>query len=230
MQSVSAKMRDADMDPVMHRHPSRPGPQSPPPASAPNNKFGSKVHSRDVAMKHDQSNKGYDNNDHDRVRDRRDRDRFDSDRRVSAINSHSRPPASRSQSPASRRREGYSVRTGNTRDEPFSRQNDRSYKSDVNQRGRSQDRSRNLEDDGSREVKDRPLRDHSRHRNIPTSPRHGPRSNDYASHGARGRSFRQRPEKDGGAGARSLSHLRGPRNLGASVNVTADVALNGRRG
>ncbi|KAI0897835.1 Pkinase-domain-containing protein [Annulohypoxylon nitens] len=191
-------MSDVDMDPVMSRHPSKPG--LPSPTSAPtsnnNNKFGSQDFSRDVAMKHDQRSKGHDNDDRDRVRDRRDRDRSDLDRRVSANSSHSRPFALRSPSPNSQRPGAHSSKSRDDRDESFTQQNERPRKSDVSQRGRSQDRDKNFEDDGPREAKDRHLWDgrgekfeQSNHRNIPTSPRHGPRRNDYASRGARGRSF-----------------------------------------
>ncbi|KAI1103558.1 Pkinase-domain-containing protein [Jackrogersella minutella] len=190
-------MSDADMDPVMRRHPSKPGfPPSSTSAPTPNNKFGSESHPRDAAMKHDQERKGHDNDDGDRVRDRRDHDKSDPDHRITANNSHSRPSTLRSPSPNSRRPGGYGNRGGDARDEVFSQMSERSHKPDANQRGRSQDRSKNLEDDGLREVKDRHLWDghgekfdQDKHHNIPTSPRRGPRSNDYASRGARGRSF-----------------------------------------
>ncbi|KAI1391044.1 Pkinase-domain-containing protein [Hypoxylon trugodes] len=187
------------MDSVLRRHPSKSSLSSPPTrALNSKNNSGSHIHSRDVAMKHDHSSKAYDNDDRVRVRERRDRDRFDSDRRGPASNSQSRRSAvGRSSSPISRRPEGPSgAKARDNHDETLSHQNDKSRKSDVVQRGRSQDRGRALEDDGSRDVKDRPLRDghadkfdQDKPRGIPTSPRHGPRNNHHASHGARNRSF-----------------------------------------
>lgn len=145
-------------------------------------------------MKHDYSSKGFDNEDRDRARDRRDRDKFDRGRRVSAIDSHShsRPSALRSHSPVSQRPEVYGGRGRDTRDDLFSQQKEKPPRSDVSQRGRSRDRSRDREE-GSREMKDHPLRaergetfEQDDYHNIPTSPRHGPRNNEY---GGRGRSF-----------------------------------------
>ncbi|OTB07841.1 hypothetical protein M426DRAFT_230017 [Hypoxylon sp. CI-4A] len=187
-------MNDADIDPAMHR--SKPGPSSPTSASTSNNILGPRTHPRDAAMKHDQSNRSYENDERDRVRDRRDRDRPNPDRRVSATHSHSKPSALRSPSPNSRRTEGYGDRARDAHDDEFSQQGEKTHRSNVGRRGRSQDRGRNLEDNGLRDNKDRAMRDgHSeifdgdKRLDVPTSPRHGPRNNEHASHGGRGRSF-----------------------------------------
>ncbi|KAI0011151.1 Pkinase-domain-containing protein [Xylariaceae sp. FL0662B] len=181
-------MTDADMDPVMRRRPGQPASPSPTQTSIPTHNLPMLPHPRDAAMKRDRSGKGDDDV-------RRDRDRSDRDRRVSATNPHPGSSRLRSLSPISRRPQDPRDRDRNARGERFHDQSDEPHRPDAGQRGRSQDRSRDNQD-SSRAVKDRPPRDErggkldqDRLDGIPTSPRHGPRNDNYASQIARDRSF-----------------------------------------